>query len=193
MSGPSEENALSEGVIELRVERIASLFDALDPFPIPSRDLGATAEDFIVSWARDGHPRVPLRIIIHVPAAEVNGQDAAAVGPAIARHFAYRAERMRGDLHQLFRTGRVALAIGLGVLAFCMIAGHLASTGHSEFGRYVSEGFIILGWVANWRPLEIFLYDWRPIAERRRLYLRLAAAPVEVRQLEGEAHKGLVG
>jgi hypothetical protein len=41
---------------------------------------------------------------------------------------------------------------------------------------------IILGWVANWRPIEIFLYDWWPLAQRRRLYLRLASAPVEVRE-----------
>jgi hypothetical protein len=177
----------SEALIELRVERIGSLFDALDPFPIPSRDLGANAEDFIVSWARECPPRAPLRILVHVPAKEVDSADAGAAGAAIARHFTYRAERMRGDLHQLFRTGRVALAIGVGVLAFCMIAGRLASLGHSELGRYLSEGLIIVGWVANWRPLEIFLYDWQPIAERRRLYRRLAAAPVEVRALEAAA------
>lgn len=171
----------NEAIIELRVERISSLFDALDPFPIPSRDLSAAAEDFIVSWARECAARARLRILIHVPPTEALSADAAAAGAAIARHFTYRAERMRGDLHQLFRTGRVALLIGLGVLAFCMIAGRVVSTGHGEFGRYFSEGLIIVGWVANWRPLEIFLYDWQPIVERRRLYLRLAAAPVEVR------------
>ena len=37
----------------------------------------------------------------------------------------------------------------------------------------------MLGWVANWRPLEIFLYDWWPIARRRDLYRRFSAAVVE--------------
>ena len=37
------------------------------------------------------------------------------------------------------------------------------------------------GWVANWKPIEIFLYDWWPLARRRDLYRRLAAARVEVR------------
>lgn len=172
---------IGDALIELRVERISSLFDALDPFPIPSRDLSAHAEDFIVSWARELPPRAPLRLLVHVPATELHSPDAAVVSEAIARHFNYRAERARGDLRQLFRTGRVALAIGLGVLAFCMIAGRVVSMGHSDLGRYFAEGLIIVGWVANWRPLEIFLYDWQPIAQRRRLYLRLAAAPVEVR------------
>ena len=40
---------------------------------------------------------------------------------------------------------------------------------------------ILLGWVANWKPIEIFLYDWWPIAKRRDLYRRLAAASAEFR------------
>ena len=43
----------------------------------------------------------------------------------------------------------------------------------------MQESFLILGWVANWRPLEILLYDWWPIARRRDLYRRLSAAVVE--------------
>jgi hypothetical protein len=47
-----------------------------------------------------------------------------------------------------------------------------------EFGWIVQQSVLILGWVANWRPLEIFLYDWWPLARRRDLYSRLAAAQV---------------
>ena len=49
----------------------------------------------------------------------------------------------------------------------------------APFKRLVEESFLILGWVANWRPLEIFLYDWWPIARRRDLYRRLSRAVVE--------------
>ena len=47
--------------------------------------------------------------------------------------------------------------------------------------RRVSATFFILGWVANWRPIEIFLYDWWPLLQRRRLFQRLAAAQVAIR------------
>ena len=50
----------------------------------------------------------------------------------------------------------------------------------STFGWILQQSVVILGWVANWRPLEIFLYDWWPLARRRDLYLRLAAARVEL-------------
>ena len=43
------------------------------------------------------------------------------------------------------------------------------------------EGLYIVGWVAMWRPLEIFLYDWRPIRRRQRLFAKLAEIPVVIR------------
>ena len=65
----------------------------------------------------------------------------------------------------------------------CFVAAHFAGGFLIEapFKRLVEESFLILGWVANWRPLEIFLYDWWPIARRRDLYLRLSEAVVETK------------
>jgi hypothetical protein len=47
--------------------------------------------------------------------------------------------------------------------------------------KSLQESLIILGWVANWKPIEIFLYDWWPLARRRDLYRRLANASVELK------------
>ena len=44
----------------------------------------------------------------------------------------------------------------------------------------VSESLLIGGWVAMWRPLEVFLYDWWPIREEARLCDRLSAMPVKI-------------
>jgi len=65
------------------------------------------------------------------------------------------------------------------VLGLCIATGHaVVAYRGSELGQFVEEGLIILGWVANWRPIEIFLYDWWPILRRRRLLRRLAVADV---------------
>lgn len=68
-------------------------------------------------------------------------------------------------------------------MIICLLSAHLAGgyLAESPFRRLVEESFLILGWVANWRPLEIFLYDWLPLARRRDLYRRLAAATVELK------------
>jgi hypothetical protein len=53
--------------------------------------------------------------------------------------------------------------------------------GGSPLASVLQESLVILGWVANWKPLETFLYDWWPLARRRNLYRCLAAATVEIR------------
>jgi hypothetical protein len=61
----------------------------------------------------------------------------------------------------------------------------------TPFRRLVDESFLILGWVANWRPLEIFLYDWWPLARRRDLYRRLSSASVEPKPYAIAAAEGV--
>ena len=171
--------------IELRADRIANLFDPFDPFPIPSRDLSPAAESFIVDWARELPRTAPLKIVVHLADKEECVRGAPLVSQAMKRHFEQRANRMRGDLHELFRVGRLSLAIGLVALGVCLFVGQIVQEmlGDRPLAYFFVEGLIIIGWVANWRPLEIFLYDWWPVAQKRRLYLRLAAAPIELRPI----------
>jgi hypothetical protein len=84
------------------------------------------------------------------------------------------------------RVGRVSMLVGLGVFIVCLTASHLAARYLSDtpFDNWVEQSLLILGWVANWRPLEIVLYDWWPIVRRRRLYRRLAAARVDIKTYE---------
>jgi hypothetical protein len=52
--------------------------------------------------------------------------------------------------------------------------------GDRPVGALIRETLVIGGWVAMWRPLEIFLYDWWPIRAERKLYERLSLMPVRV-------------
>jgi hypothetical protein len=168
-------------VIEVRVEDIAQLFHTLDPFPFRERDLDKEAEEFIVGWARELAANQPIKIVVHFPQTKAQSKAARELGEAFHRYFSYRADRIQHDLNELFRVGRRSLAIGVAILIACLAAAHLVAgyVNEAPFKRLVEESFLILGWVANWRPLEIFLYDWWPLARRRDLYRRLAAATVE--------------
>jgi len=165
--------------IELRIRDIGQLFHSLDPLPYRERDLDQAVEEYVVGWARELDGRSPPRIVIHLPEAEARRAEAAEVGAAIRNYFRYRAEIARLDLRELFRTGRAALAVGLAVLAACLLAGGLLNPLRGGYiASFVNESLIILAWVANWRPMQIFLYDWRPLQRRRRLLQRLGQAEV---------------
>jgi hypothetical protein len=175
---------MSNARIEVRLRELAQLFNSLDPSPFIDRDLDADAEEFIVSWARELPHHGELELLIHV-AEPVDATRAAGVQDAVQHYFASRAAIKARELRQLIRRGRVSLAIGVAFLAACFALGLLLRGvlpgGWSEFGEL---GLQIVGWVAMWRPLEIYLYDWWPIRADLRLLERLSRMTVRV-QLRG--------
>ena len=179
-------DAVSSTPIEVRVESISQLFDTLDPFPFPERDLDKDAEEYIVGWARELPRDAPITIVIHLPQAELTKHDPATLRAGLNRYFEYRNGILLRDLKELFRVGRTALLIGASVLAVCFVAARFIATqfGQAPFGGFLQESLLILGWVANWRPIEIFLYDWWPLVRRRNLYRRLANATVQLQPFE---------
>ena len=73
--------------------------------------------------------------------------------------------------------------IGVGFLVVCLFARELLLPSASTVSRVLAEGLLIVGWVAMWGPIDVFLYGWWPIAGRRRLFARLARIDVEVPSL----------
>jgi hypothetical protein len=181
--GDAGEAQMSEAAaIEIRVESVSQLFDSLDPSPFSRRDLAPRAEGYIVGAARELPARQPITIVVHLPAAEAEGQDAANLPASFRNYFTDRAEHAALELKDLLRVGRLSLAIGMAVLAIAFVVGAILSKlMEGMFGQYWIEGLVILGWVALWRPMEIFLYDWWPLLGERNLYRRLASAEVMVR------------
>lgn len=171
--------------IELNIREVAQLFETLDPYPFHERDLDKSAEEFIVGWARELPRDSQFRILVHLPKAEAQSPAAADLENGMKRFFGLHADAIGRDLRELFRVGRLSLAIGIAVLIACMAAAQYADVilGEGPVTRVTRESLIILGWVANWRPLEIFLYEWWPLARRRNLYRRLAKAAVELRPI----------
>ncbi|RAR62449.1 hypothetical protein C7401_106125 [Paraburkholderia unamae] len=168
--------------VEIRLDRVVQLFDNHDPYPFRERGLAGAAETYIVDNAESVSARRPLRIVVHLPAQEAESQAAAVLGEAIANHFRERSDAAEHALRKLFRDGRRSLAIGLTVLGVCLLgAAWVENFPGYRFPKLVAEGLMIFGWVANWRPMEIFLYEWWPIVRQRNIYQRLAKAPVLVK------------
>jgi hypothetical protein len=171
------------GPIAVRITSISQLFNSLDPFPFQERDLDEKAEEFIVGWARELPRDQAIHIQVYLPTAELEKPECKDVNTALHKYFGYRAEVTQRDLNELFRNGRRSLVIGMTVLAVGLLATQYITSelGEGSLARYFQEGLIIIAWVANWKPLDIFLYDWWPVARTRNLYRRLANANVEMR------------
>ena len=166
--------------VELKVDDLRLLFHALDPLPYGQRDLDPEVEAFVVEGANEVGPGRVAEIRIHAP-AQAAGRDQLQVEGAVRAYFARRAGITARQHRNLLRRGRMSLVVGLAVLAGSSVAGRLAmQIPPGPFGVFLAEGLVIFGWVANWRPIEIFLYDWWPLLRLRRLYTRLSQCRVTV-------------
>jgi len=167
--------------IEVRVNELSLLFNAMDPSPLPEKDLDPKAEEFIVSWARSLRRDAQLALQVYVDRPGVSDR-VAMVRDAIHEFFRQRSLSASRRLSQLFRVGRTSLLIGVVFLTVAITLAGLVdrALGGSQISALIRESMVIGGWVAMWRPLEIFLYDWWPILAERKLFDRLSVAPVRI-------------
>jgi hypothetical protein len=174
-----QENGVS--LIEIELNSVQQLFNSFDPSPFHERDLDADAEDYIVGAAREFPIHAPLKLVIQLPAEQMGVAGAANLAQSLHNYFDYRRDAAARDLRFQLRIGRTSLLIGLAFLAGCLLLRQVLITRGGAVAHIVGESLLIGGWVAMWRPIQIFLYDWWPLRRMQRVYAKLAEIPVELR------------
>ncbi len=169
--------------LALRVREIAQLFNSMDPTPFLNKDLDPGANTFIETWASVYPSRSHFHITIHLEQWPEDGDPTSMLTEAVHNHFSYKAVQTRKSLKHLLLQGRISFAIGIVFVSLCLLgANAIGRLGDFE-GFYIArESLTIVGWVAMWRPMQIFLYDWWPLQKQIRLYLNLGHAHIQVVQ-----------
>lgn len=168
--------------IDINVKQSRQLFDSRDPAPFRERDLDEDAVAYLLGAAQEIPRKKPLKIVV-----TISEEMDPSVGPdvlveVVRRHFLYEREQVERRLHEHVRRGRTILAVGFTVLfVFLTLAELVASLPDWPLLGILREGFVITGWVAMWRPVEVLLYDWWPLIDERRQISRILEASISVR------------
>ncbi|MCE0497919.1 MAG: hypothetical protein LV481_08255 [Methylacidiphilales bacterium] len=169
--------------IQLNLRDINQLFNTIDPSPFPEKDLDRSAEDFIVSWAQEFPVEEPVDLIVYLRKFPEGHPPKHLIEEAIHHYFAYRARLTQLEFRRLMRQGRTSLMVGLSFLGLCLfITEILLPTSTSILPEFIRQGLTIAGWVAMWRPMEIYFYDWWPLLRRGKIFDKLSRMPIEVRK-----------
>jgi hypothetical protein len=173
-------NGKASRTIELEVRDTKQLFNSMDPSPFREKDLDSDAEEFIESWAEEFPGDAPLTLRVYL--SEWPAQDPTAlIREAVHNYFAYRARQDDLEFRRLMQQGRTSLVIGLVFLVACLVViKTLAGSSTDTWAGVLRESLTIAGWVAMWRPMQIYLYDWWPVRRRARIHTKLSVMPVEV-------------
>jgi len=168
--------------IEIFVDDWSHLFQSFDPSPFHERVLDEDAHRYIVDSAREFPQQNPRGLIIYVDRPSISEDEAQSVATAVRKHFARRALAADAALKQNFREARASLSIALPVLTLAVAAAESAfrTLEVEPLNVILRESLLIGGWVAMWRPIELFLYEWWPIRDARNLYQRLSRLEVRV-------------
>jgi hypothetical protein len=169
--------------IELNLRDINQLFNTMDPSPFHEKDLDHDAEEFILSWAQEFHRHEPVDLIVHLEKLPEGQEAKRLVGEAVRNYFAYRARLNELEFTRLMKQGRMSLLVGLSFLGLCLLIIELLLMNRpGALPSFLTQSLTIAGWVAMWRPMEIYLYSWWPLRRRGQIFDKLSRMQVEVRK-----------
>lgn len=172
-------------IIEIFVKNPMQLFESRDPAPYRERDLDGDLAKYIISSAQEFSLATPFKLKILISEGNLAGAECESIAASIHTYFMYEADLAASQLRKTFRVGRTFLAVGLVALFLCVVASNFVEKNFEfDFKHFVSEGLLISGWVAMWRPIEVFLYDWWPIREKIQLLTKLSKVDIDVNEVK---------
>ncbi|WP_342116355.1 hypothetical protein [Pseudoduganella sp. OTU4001] len=167
--------------LHLKVGTLNELFNSLDPSPFFTQELDRAADQHIERWARRYPANSQLHLSVHLEQAPSDTGQAAHLSRALREHYALTRQSARAELSDLLWQGRLSLLIGSAFVTICiLLADFLRSQGTGPTTAIFREGLTIIGWVALWRPVQIFLYDWWPTWRRVQVLSNLKRMRIEL-------------
>jgi hypothetical protein len=168
-------------LIEIELHSMMQIFNSLDPAPFHEKELDASAEVYIYNSVGEFPLKTPLELMIYLPSAEIRTDTEETLKDAIRNHFSYKKLLIDLELRRILQRGRRNMMIAFGFLFLCLLTIQLLSTLKGGLLKTtLSEGVTIIGWVALWEPVNVFLYGWWPLVQKKNIYKKIIGMSVKV-------------
>jgi len=167
--------------IEIKLKKINQLFNSFDPSPFLDKELDDDAVEYIVSYALE-YAKSNQKMIIYVPSNHKSKMSEIEIRRSIHNFFEYKRDLAEKRIKLKFREGQLSLIVGISFLVTCILVGEYVSTLAKNTLTYIiTEGLLIGGWVAMWKPISEILYEWWPIYDEKKIYHKLSEMTIEFR------------
>ncbi len=167
-------------LLELRLSNLDQFFNTFDPSPFHKKDIDDDAERYIVNSVEAFPLKSKLKLVFFLP-QEHNTEASTVLIPAIENYFQYQTTMAVRELKSLLHEGNISLVLGFLFLFICIGASAVLSfVIHDPFRAIILEGLNIIGWVAMWRPVQIFLYEWWALYRKKKIYEKIRDMPIEI-------------
>lgn len=166
--------------IDIALNSLLQLFDGRDPSPFKEKDLDEDFSRYLVLANREIGLEKKVKLVIKMPEHLPNYIKAVDIQAAIYNYFSFELDNSKNDMRVLFNQGKNTLVMGLLFLLSCYTVFYITKDLNGLFWGFLGESLHVMGWVAMWKPINIFLYEWWPIHDRIKLMDHLQRIKVEI-------------
>lgn len=170
--------------IGLWFKSIDQLFDPEDPSPLPEKELTDLAEGTIFDHFFDTKLKENDELRLHIPQGSISPGSEDQVADAVRRHFTFRLDDLALEKRSSWREGQIStlLAIVNACAGIIVFYAYFINPSPSFAHSLIFGLFIIMNWVTIWDTYEYFLYDWRHLWRKYRIYEKISCMKVVVQQ-----------
>lgn len=176
-----------DGTVHLtfRFKALRQLFNEEDLTPLPGKELTEEAEDALAGHLDEYWVSKSARIVIELPEKDFNGVSAPQIIESVRHHFGFRQDDLTRDLKISRREGMYSFILMVVNIAFLLLfAGYVTIYEiplESMKIAIILAILTILNWATIWDTYEHFVYDYRNLARKRRIFRKMTKIPVDIR------------
>ena len=168
--------------IELYLNTVADAVQTLVPVPLPYIDLDAGLVAYVTDQVEALPKDARVRLVLYLPEENIHAGDEERLQAVLNLYFELRVKRFKRDERAALDDVIRSLIWGFGFMLACQVLRWLLDfPDHPTITQTISEGLLVLGWVALWNPYDRFLFSWVPAIRKLKLVRRMRSIEVRLR------------
>jgi hypothetical protein len=172
-------------LLTCRFKALGQLFDEGDPTPLPEKELTEEAEDALAGHLDEYRVSKSASMVIELPEIELATTSTSLITDAVRHHFGFRQDDLSHDLKISRREGvysLILMLVNISLLVLFVVYVMVNEIPVETAKVVIILGFLtIMNWATIWDTYEHFVYDYRNLARKRRIFRKITEIPVSIR------------
>jgi hypothetical protein len=168
-----------------RFKALGQLLDEEDPTPLPGKEMTEEAEDAISGHLDEYRVSKPASLVIELPEKDLAEDLPSKIIEAVRHHFGFRQNDLTHDLKISQREGTYSLILMVGNIALLLLFAFYVTKNEiplESVNIAIILGFLtIMNWATIWDTYEHFVYDYRNLSRKRRIFRKIIKIPINIR------------
>jgi hypothetical protein len=168
-----------------RFKSLGQLLDEGVPASAPGKELTEEAEDALAGYLDEYRVGKPASMVIELPEQELATTSSSLIIDAIRHHFGFRQDDLTHDLKISRREGGYSIIFMLVNIFILLVYAAYVTVNKLPLDSVpvvLIFGLIaILNWATIWDTYEHFVFDYRTLVRKRRIFRKITTIPLTVR------------